>query len=157
MIEIDRRLWRNFESLALYLANKRGYHLTEELPVGGRKWFDNDLICGLLYLSTAIWTPCTSTISVTVPILSYWQVVLKFEDIRFYNLSVYHYNLHDKQNCIITGYIMSERHNWWDIPWNWKNRYKSTGRAGNQKHFTNIPAIYGERTYIFLGMAGILL
>ena len=29
---------------------------------------------------------------------------LKFEDIRFYNLSVYHYNLRDKQNCIITGY-----------------------------------------------------
>jgi hypothetical protein len=28
---------------------------------------------------------------------------LKFEDIRFYNLSVYHYNLHDKQGCIITG------------------------------------------------------
>ena len=28
---------------------------------------------------------------------------LKFEDIRFYNLSVYHYNLHDKQSCIITG------------------------------------------------------
>jgi len=29
VIEIDRRLWRKFESLALYLANKRGYHLTE--------------------------------------------------------------------------------------------------------------------------------
>ena len=28
---------------------------------------------------------------------------LKFEDIRFYNLSEYHYNLHDKQSCIITG------------------------------------------------------
>ena len=28
---------------------------------------------------------------------------LEFEDIRFYNLSVCHYNLHDKQNCIITG------------------------------------------------------
>ena len=28
---------------------------------------------------------------------------LKFEDISFYNLSVYHYNLHDKQNCVITG------------------------------------------------------
>ena len=37
VIEIDRRLWRKFESLALYLANKRGYHLTEKLPVGGRK------------------------------------------------------------------------------------------------------------------------
>jgi hypothetical protein len=29
---------------------------------------------------------------------------LKFEDITFYNLSVYHYHLHDKQNCIITSY-----------------------------------------------------
>ena len=28
---------------------------------------------------------------------------LKFEDIIFYNLSVYHYNLHDKQICIIIG------------------------------------------------------
>ena len=28
---------------------------------------------------------------------------LKFEDITFYKLSVYHYNLHDKQNFIITG------------------------------------------------------
>jgi hypothetical protein len=56
IIEIDRWLWRKFESLALYLANKRGYHLTEKLPLSGRKWFDNDLICGLLYLSTAIWT-----------------------------------------------------------------------------------------------------
>ena len=28
---------------------------------------------------------------------------LKFEDIRFYNFSVYYYNLHDKQKCIITG------------------------------------------------------
>jgi len=37
VIEIDRRLWRKFESLALYLANKRGYHLTEKLPVGGCK------------------------------------------------------------------------------------------------------------------------
>jgi hypothetical protein len=27
---------------------------------------------------------------------------LKFEDIIFYNPSVYHYNLNDKQNCIIT-------------------------------------------------------
>jgi hypothetical protein len=26
---------------------------------------------------------------------------MKFEDIRFYNLSEYHYNLHDKQSCII--------------------------------------------------------
>ena len=73
VIEIDRWLWREFESLALYLANKRGYHLTEKLPVGGRKWFDNDLICGLIYLLTAIWTACTSTISVTVSILSCWQ------------------------------------------------------------------------------------
>jgi len=37
VIEIDRRLWRKFESLALYLANKRSYHLTKKLPVGGRK------------------------------------------------------------------------------------------------------------------------
>ena len=37
VIEIDRRLWRKFESLALYLTNKRGHHLTEKLPVGGRK------------------------------------------------------------------------------------------------------------------------
>jgi hypothetical protein len=37
VIEIDRRLWRNLAHLALYLANKRGYHLTEKLPVGGRK------------------------------------------------------------------------------------------------------------------------
>ena len=29
---------------------------------------------------------------------------LKFEDITFYNPSVYHYNLYDKQNCIITGW-----------------------------------------------------
>ncbi len=34
---------------------------------------------------------------------------LKFEDITFYNLSVYHYNLHDKQNCIITGYTLKRR------------------------------------------------
>ena len=27
---------------------------------------------------------------------------LKFEDLTFYNLSVYHYNLRDKQSCIIT-------------------------------------------------------
>ena len=37
VIEIDRRLWRKFESLALCLANKRGYHVNEKLPVGGRK------------------------------------------------------------------------------------------------------------------------
>jgi len=37
VIEIDRRLWRNLARLALYLANKRGHHLTEKLPVGGRK------------------------------------------------------------------------------------------------------------------------
>ncbi len=30
---------------------------------------------------------------------------MKFEDITFYNPSVYHYNLHDKQSCIITGYM----------------------------------------------------
>jgi len=30
---------------------------------------------------------------------------MKFEDITFYNPSVYHYNLHDKQNCIITGRV----------------------------------------------------
>jgi len=29
---------------------------------------------------------------------------LKIEDITFYNLSVYHYNFHDKQNYIITGW-----------------------------------------------------
>jgi predicted transcriptional regulator len=29
---------------------------------------------------------------------------LKFKDITFYNLSVYDYNLHDKQQCIITGW-----------------------------------------------------
>ena len=40
-------------------------------------------------------------ISQNPPEFIYWY--LKFEDIRFYNLSVYHYNLHDKQNCIITG------------------------------------------------------
>jgi len=28
---------------------------------------------------------------------------LKFEDITFYSPSAYHYILHDKQNCIITG------------------------------------------------------
>ena len=28
---------------------------------------------------------------------------LEFEDITFYNLPVYHYGLHDKQNDIITG------------------------------------------------------
>jgi len=28
---------------------------------------------------------------------------IKFEDITFYNPSVYYYNLRDKQNCIITG------------------------------------------------------
>ena len=37
VIEIDRRLWRKLESLALCLANKQGYHLTEKFPVGGRK------------------------------------------------------------------------------------------------------------------------
>ena len=37
VIEIDRRLWRNLARLALCLANKRGHHLTEKLPVGGRK------------------------------------------------------------------------------------------------------------------------
>jgi hypothetical protein len=37
VIEIDRRLLHKFESLALYLTNKRGYHLTENLPVGGAK------------------------------------------------------------------------------------------------------------------------
>jgi hypothetical protein len=37
VIEIDRRLWRNLACLTLYLANKRGYHLTEKLHVGGRK------------------------------------------------------------------------------------------------------------------------
>jgi len=37
VIEIDRRLRRNLARLALYLANKRGYHLTEKFPVGGRK------------------------------------------------------------------------------------------------------------------------
>ena len=36
-IEIDRRLWRKFESLALYLANKWGHHLCEKLPAGGPK------------------------------------------------------------------------------------------------------------------------
>jgi len=30
----------------------------------------------------------------------------KLEDIRFYDLSVYHYNLNDKQNCIITAYVL---------------------------------------------------
>jgi hypothetical protein len=30
---------------------------------------------------------------------------MKFENITFYNLSVYHYNLHDKQNGIITGWV----------------------------------------------------
>ena len=30
---------------------------------------------------------------------------MKFEDINFFNPSVYHYNLHDIQNCIITGYV----------------------------------------------------
>ena len=39
VIEIDRRLWRNLACLTLYLANKRGYHLTEKLHVGGRKSF----------------------------------------------------------------------------------------------------------------------
>jgi hypothetical protein len=29
---------------------------------------------------------------------------LNIEDISFYNLSVYHYNLHDRQKYIITGY-----------------------------------------------------
>jgi len=29
---------------------------------------------------------------------------LKFKDITFYNLSVYHYNLHKKQKCIIFGW-----------------------------------------------------
>jgi len=53
VIEIDRWLCRNPEPLALYLANKRGHHLTEKLPVGERKWFDNDLICGLLYPNVA--------------------------------------------------------------------------------------------------------
>ena len=37
VIEIDRRLWRNLARLALCLANKQGHHLTEKLPVGGRK------------------------------------------------------------------------------------------------------------------------
>jgi len=37
VIKIDRRLWRKFESLALCLADKRGYHLIEKLPAGGRK------------------------------------------------------------------------------------------------------------------------
>ena len=27
---------------------------------------------------------------------------LKFEDIKLYDLSVYHYNLNDKDNCMIT-------------------------------------------------------
>jgi len=30
---------------------------------------------------------------------------LKFEDIAFYSLFVYHYNLYDKQNCIIIGSV----------------------------------------------------
>ena len=30
---------------------------------------------------------------------------MKFEDITFYNTSLYHYNLHDKQNCRITVYV----------------------------------------------------
>ena len=37
VIEIDRRLWRKYGSLALYLASKRVYHLTEKLPDGGGK------------------------------------------------------------------------------------------------------------------------
>jgi len=44
---------------------------------------------------------------ITMPAkLSVAQIVaryLKFEDITFYSLSVYHYN-YDKQNCIITGW-----------------------------------------------------
>ena len=32
-----------------------------------------------------------------------FSMYLEFEDIAFYILSVYHNNLHDKQNCIITG------------------------------------------------------
>jgi len=37
VIEIDRRLWRKFESLALYLNSKRGHHLTEKLPFSDPK------------------------------------------------------------------------------------------------------------------------
>ena len=35
---------------------------------------------------------------------------VKFEDITFYNLSAYHYNLHYIQNCIITGYDFQLQH-----------------------------------------------
>jgi len=33
----------------------------------------------------------------------HFSIYLEFQDIALYNLSVYHNNLHDKQNCIITG------------------------------------------------------
>ena len=42
------------------------------------------------------------TISEIQPSFGYWY--LNFEVNTFYNLSVYHYNLHDKQVCIITGW-----------------------------------------------------
>jgi len=29
---------------------------------------------------------------------------LKFKEVTFYNHSVFRYNLHDKQSCLITGY-----------------------------------------------------
>ena len=38
--------------------------------------------------------------------LTYFSIYLEFEDIAFYNLSVYHNNLHDKQNRIIIGYMV---------------------------------------------------
>ena len=32
-----------------------------------------------------------------------FSIYLEFEDVAFYNFSVYHNNLHDKQNRIVTG------------------------------------------------------
>jgi hypothetical protein len=62
---------------------------------------------------------CNIRQEVEHPVLQIWNTYLnilitskfyilarctKYEYITFYNLSVYHYNLHDKQSCIITGY-----------------------------------------------------
>ena len=43
-------------------------------------------------------------ISVKFGKLCYWQGIWNLKTLHFNNPSVYHYNLHDKQGSLITGY-----------------------------------------------------
>ena len=37
-------------------------------------------------------------------------LIVEFEDTTFYNLTAYHYNLHDRQGCIITFYTVYRKY-----------------------------------------------